>query len=234
MTGEVTARGAAVRALLLDFYGTLVEEDTEVVADVARRIAETSPRSPTSAEVASHWGRRFAALCAGAHGSHFATQRALERASLVEVLERWQSPLDPDELSARLFDYWAAPRAIDGTAEFIAALRVPACVVSNIDSDDLAAALASHGWSFAQIVTSEASRAYKPRAEMFQAALEKLGCAPGEVLHVGDSLHSDVRGATALGIPVAWVNPRRRPLPSDVAPPRHVVSRVSELAPVLR
>lgn len=223
-----------VRALLLDFYGTLVEEDTEIVADVARRIAESSPRAPTAADVGSHWGRRFAALCAGAHGSHFATQRALERASLVEVLERYESPLDAHELAEELFAYWVAPRAIDGAAAFVRDLRVPVCLVSNIDSDDLAAALASHGWSFAEIVTSEASRAYKPRAETFSAALARLGCAPAEVLHVGDSLHSDVRGAAALGIPVAWVNPSRRPLPAELAPPRHVVSRVSDLRSVLR
>jgi hypothetical protein len=42
--------------LLLDFYGTLVEEDTEVVADIARRVAEASPRAPGAAEVPSGAG----------------------------------------------------------------------------------------------------------------------------------------------------------------------------------
>ena len=222
-------------ALLLDFYGTLVEEDTEVIEGIVRRIAAGSPGGATPAEIGREWSRRFAALCAEAHGSRFRTQRALERESLVELLASHQSPLDPDELSAELFAYWRAPRAVAGAAEFLRALRVPVCVVSNIDDADLSAAVAAQGWSFANVVTSEGCRAYKPRAELFEAALARLGCAPEAALHVGDSLQSDVRGAAALGIPAAWVNSRGRTLPGDLgAIPRHVVSRVSELAAVIR
>ncbi len=231
----MTLPGAKYRAVLVDFYGTLVEEDTEVIVSIVQRIARTSPRAPSAAEVGAHWSQRFAALCAAALGSRFESQRALELASLAELLERYGSPLDPEELSDELFAYWVAPRPIDGVEEFLRSLRVPVCVVSNIDAGDLAAAVSNLGWSFSEVVTSQGCRAYKPRAELFEAALVRLGCAPDAVLHVGDSLHSDVLGASALGIPVAWVNPRGKPLPADLgAPPRYVVSRVSDLASVIR
>ena len=228
-------RGARYEALLLDFYGTLVEEDTEFIARIVQRVAETSPRAPGAAEVGARWSRSFSARCAAAHGSHFRTQRELELASLAELLAHYESPLDARELSDELFAYWVAPRAIAGAAEFLRELRVPVCVVSNIDAADLEAAVAKQGWSFAAVVTSEGCRAYKPRAELFETALARLGCAAGAVLHIGDSLASDVRGASGLGIPVAWVNARGRPLPADLgARPRYVVSRVSELASVIR
>lgn len=227
--------GARYEAILFDFYGTLVEEDTQIIARIVQRIAESSPRAPAAAEVSGHWSRRFGALCAAAHGGRFQTQRALELASLAELVERYGSPLDPEELSAELFAYWVAPQPIDGAVEFLRGLRVPVCLVSNIDATDLAAAVSSLGWSFDDVVTSQACRAYKPRAELFEAALVQLGCATDAVLHIGDSLDSDVRGASALGIPVAWVNPHGRPLPADLgAPPRYVVSRVSDLASVIR
>ena len=44
-------------------------------------------------------------------------------------------------------------------------------------------------------VTSESVRAYKPHPEPFEAALELLGVDRSRLLHVGDSLGSDVRGA---------------------------------------
>jgi 2-haloacid dehalogenase/putative hydrolase of the HAD superfamily len=69
---------------------------------------------------------------------------------------------------------------------------------------------------------------------MFRTALAKLGCAPAEVLHVGDSLGSDVAGAGRLGIDVAWVNAASRALPDSLERrPRHIVESVAEVLPLL-
>jgi putative hydrolase of the HAD superfamily len=40
----------------------------------------------------------------------------------------------------------------------------------------------------------------KPDPAIFHAALDRLGVAPGDALHVGDRLHEDVNGAAQLGI----------------------------------
>jgi 2-haloacid dehalogenase/putative hydrolase of the HAD superfamily len=54
---------------------------------------------------------------------------------------------------------------------------------------------------------------------MFESALSLLGLSNEQVLHVGDSLRSDVGGAKALGIPVLWVNRSNRKLCAQVEPP---------------
>jgi FMN phosphatase YigB (HAD superfamily) len=45
----------------------------------------------------------------------------------------------------------------------------------------------------------------KPRPEIFTAALDALGVAPEEAIHVGDNLEADVAGAAALGIRTVWL-----------------------------
>jgi putative hydrolase of the HAD superfamily len=50
------------------------------------------------------------------------------------------------------------------------------------------------------VVCSAAVGAAKPDRRVFDAALERAGRRPGEVLHVGDSLENDVRGAEGAGI----------------------------------
>lgn len=45
----------------------------------------------------------------------------------------------------------------------------------------------------------------KPDPRIFAAACERLGCAPNEVLHVGDDLRLDVHGALDAGLQAAWV-----------------------------
>ena len=43
-------------------------------------------------------------------------------------------------------------------------------------------------------------KAYKPHREIFEKALEFSGYAPHEVIHIGDSVISDVNGAFDTGI----------------------------------
>src|SRR5262249_37536905 len=157
--------------------------------------------------VMRRWSMRFARLCAESHGARFRTQREIESASLTDVLAELRAPLDPRALSEPLFAYWSAPRPMPGAAEFVRSVRRPLCIVSNIAAADLRAAVDSLGWEFERIVTSEDCRAYKPRGEMFAAALARLGCDRDRALHVGDSLGSDVAGAAAFEIACAWLNP---------------------------
>jgi 2-haloalkanoic acid dehalogenase type II len=207
------------RALLLDLYGTLVEEDGPIVAAIAAEIARLAPGSPAAQDVLSLWGRRFRELCEASHGPGFLTQREVERRSLTEVLTHFGASMDVEELCARLFARWQAPPLFPEVPEVLAGVSLPICLVSNIDDGDLQQALAHLGLSFPHVVTSEAVRAYKPRPEPFLRALGRLGLGPSEVLHIGDGRSSDVPGAQALGIPVAWVNRDGRALPKGAPRP---------------
>jgi putative hydrolase of the HAD superfamily len=53
---------------------------------------------------------------------------------------------------------------------------------------------------FDGVITSAEAGAAKPDAAIFEAALTAAGCAPGEAIHVGDSIEKDVEGARAAGI----------------------------------
>ncbi|WP_261567728.1 HAD family hydrolase [Frankia gtarii] len=217
------------RAILLDFYGTVVAEDDDVVAAVCRSIQRTATaRVDDPAAIGRHWSDVFARLCAAAAGPAFATQRELERRSLRDTIQRFGSDADEEPLSRRLFDYWRRPALLPDAAAFLAEIGVPVCLVSNIDRADLDAAIDAHGLRVDAVVTSEQARAYKPRPEPFRLALDHLGLAPGEAWHVGDSLTADVAGANALGIPVVWVNRRRRHRPAWAS----LTAEVTDLASV--
>lgn len=222
------------RALLLDFYGTLVAEDDALVARISERVAAASGRSASASDVARLWHQRFAAICAAAHGANFRKQREIEVESLAHAARHFDAAIDVVVLAEEMFTYWAAPAPLDGAAAFLAEYTGPVCVVSNIDTAELHAAIRGLGWELEHVVTSEGCRAYKPRPEMFRAALAALGCEPSEVLHVGDSLGSDVIGAGWLGIDVAWVNPANRALPDSIETrPRYVVQSIVDVLPLL-
>lgn len=62
---------------------------------------------------------------------------------------------------------------------------------------------------FDHIFISEVVGIEKPNVGFFDAVFEKIGTyAPKEVLIVGDSLTSDIRGGSNAGIKTCWFNPK--------------------------
>jgi hypothetical protein len=60
------------QAILLDFYGTVVEEDDFFIGKICQQVTETSPLKPTISEVGSYWNSLFRQMCLDSFGSSFA------------------------------------------------------------------------------------------------------------------------------------------------------------------
>jgi len=84
------------------------------------------------------------------------------------------------------------------------------------------------------LVVSDAFGLRKPRAEIFAEVVARLGVAPSETLHVGDSLRADVAGAANAGLRTAWITRRVGDVPGALAAhegprPDHVIGDLAEL-----
>jgi 2-haloacid dehalogenase/putative hydrolase of the HAD superfamily len=208
------------QAVLLDFYGTLVREDDDLILDIGRQIAADARIQCTAEAVAKHWSQLFVDACKRSLGPTFRRQHEIELTTLDLVLGRFQSSLEPQELVAPMVADRRDPTPVAGAEAFLDALTtapVQVCIVSNIDDDDLYAALHALGWDMDHVVTSESCRAYKPRPEMFYRALHLLGREVEEAVHIGDSRQSDVAGATDIGLDTIWANHVVRPR-GDISP----------------
>lgn len=204
-----------VKAVFADFYGTIVFEDGENVSKISNRIYETGKAQSVS-EIDSYWWKSFQKLFENAYGENFRTQRELETQSLIDTIEHFGSSEDGIKLSNEMFEYWVKPPIFEESKQFFDACPVPIYVVSNIDRDDVLHAIEYHGLKPAGVFTSEDARSYKPRKELFEFALKSTGLSADEVVHIGDSLSSDVKGASSVGIKAIWVNRGNREVPEGV------------------
>lgn len=115
--------------------------------------------------------------------------------------------------------------------------RFRLAVVSNFDYTPTALGiLESAGVAalFDAIVVSDEVGWRKPRREIFDVALGRLGVTPAEALFVGDRADIDVAGAQAIGMPVAWINRDAEPLPPGAKPPDFEIRDLAELEAILR
>ncbi|MBK9121225.1 MAG: HAD family hydrolase [Phycisphaerales bacterium] len=201
-----TAPLHALDGLFVDMYGTLAAGDRAAVEAVCARVVADTDLPLTPQDLAIRWGNRFFAAMERAQGPEFCTLFTLEARTLSETLAELGCSRAPEPYVDALRTYWRAPPFQPELEAFLADLPLPICMVSNADHDDLLAALAAGGIRAVGVVTSESARTYKPDPAIFEAALAETGWRRERVLHVGDSLHSDIAGARRAGLRSVWIH----------------------------
>jgi putative hydrolase of the HAD superfamily len=213
-----------VGAVFLDALGTLVELQPpgprlkRLLADQGFEVSEERAAAGFAAEIAYYLDHHLE----GSDRDRLDDLRDRCAAALIEALE----------LPA--LDHAAARAAMLGALEFrpypdasgaLAALRDAGhtlVVVSNWDCS-LPDWLGPTGLLelVAAVVTSAEAGAAKPDGAMFERALELADVAPGDAVHVGDSIENDVAGAEAAGIRAILVQRDGEP-PAGVEAVRHL------------
>ena len=96
--------------------------------------------------------------------------------------------------------FWMYAPAFPDTKEFFDKCSVPIFVISNNGLSYVEEGMRDKDLHPAGIICGDMVRAYKPHEEIFLKALEVSGLNAEEVIHIGDSVTSDVAGAVRAGI----------------------------------
>jgi 2-haloacid dehalogenase len=233
--GNRTGRKFAYRWLLLDADGTLLDfAGPERLALVAapRDLGVSVPKNfvATYHEVNDSLWRSFEA---GALQAHDVRTLRFRR-----VVERLNLDVDPDRLSEAFLRHVVDESTfLDGAKTLLQKL-----------SDGIGLLLLTNGFAdvqrarlkrlqiadmFDHILISEEVNAAKPGRAIFEIAFQRMGLPrKEEVLMVGDSLRSDIRGGSEFGIDTCWFNPGGDRNTSGIAP-TYEISRLAELPPLL-
>lgn len=220
---------APPRALLIDGMGTLLELEPPAPAlrrELAERFGLDLPPAVAERALAAEIRHYRAHMVQGRDAASLGALRRDCAAVLRDALIAGGEPRARTLHPAPLTDALLAALRFRAHADVRPALaRARAAgarvlVVSNWDVSLIdvlqRVGLAPLLWG---VVTSAAVGAGKPAPAIFRYALHLAGVAPGDALHVGDSLAEDVRGAQACGIrAVLLCRPGSEPpvVPGDV------------------
>jgi 2-haloalkanoic acid dehalogenase type II len=192
--------------IFLDFYGTLVGGDREAVEGICADIVSSHGLGCCPSDLAVEWGVNFFAQIEQANDHGFCSLIECEQRSLRHTLNSRGIWIEPAPYVHRLREYLRKPPLFPDVPAALESCHLPICLVTNVDRADLLAALDQVGLEFDYVVTSEDARSYKPHPGIFQHALRLTGWPADRVVHVGDSLHSDVRGAQGCGLRTVWLD----------------------------
>lgn len=224
-----------VRAVLLDFYGTLVDLSDPVRSrgfdDFARQLG--LPLGP------GELYRRYTEMISSEPEEDGIPGFMPYRASWLAAGRQLLAPLGRQCAAGQFADAYAHLHATAVTfPEVPDAVRALArhariAVVANADHDDLMRCLHHNGLCFGLVVDSETARCYKPDPRIFRRACEVLRVPASEAVMVGDTPDTDVRGAHHAGLRAVWLNRAHREWPGNLARPDAAIDDLGQLLPCL-
>jgi 2-haloacid dehalogenase len=191
-------------ALTFDCYGTLIDWERGILHALddllGDRIASIDPDRLLEA-----YGRFESEAEAGDHRAY--------RAVLEDVARAFGREYDASVDDAAAARFAASVGAWPPFADTVDALkrlasRYHLAIVSNVDDDLFAGSAAQLGVEFAEVVTAQQVRSYKPAPAHFDEVLRRLELPRERVLHVAQSLYHDIAPAKELGFTCVWVNRR--------------------------
>lgn len=224
-----------IRAITFDAAGTLLDPHPSVGA-VYGEVGRAHGLSAADDELERRFHAAFKARYHQLRSSE-AAERAFWRDLIGEVFSPWADPAAADRLYPDLWDAFADARRWRPRADLpalFATLRargLKLAILSNWDSR-LHRVVDGLGWRGAldELFVSADLGIEKPAHGIFAHAATALGCAPFEILHVGDSWHHDVAGALAAGWHAAWLSNTDTPLPDERA---HRLAQLEEIPALL-
>lgn len=220
--------------VFMDMYGTLTTGDRAAVESVCRQIISDTHIPMSARELSVTWGERFFHAMDFCNDEQFLTLFEVEAQTLRETMGQLGAPVDPYPYVRRLTEYWRDPPLQPEVEDFLASFPLPICIVSNADRADVEAMLRRYEIVVAHVVTSEDVRSYKPAPKIFNTALAQTGWRREHVIHVGDSLHSDVGGAIVAGLRNVWINRAHRIHDIGTHEPDHEFEDLHGLSALIR
>ncbi|WP_432355681.1 YjjG family noncanonical pyrimidine nucleotidase [Sporosarcina sp. A2] len=129
-----------------------------------------------------------------------------------QLFDKFSIDLDPVAFSDTYLTFLGKEaHMIDGVIKMLDRLGdVRLAIVTNgfIKAQIARVAISTLNNRFETIVSSDEAGFQKPRPEIFQEAMDRLGVTDkSRVLMTGDSLTSDIRGGINFGIDTCWYNP---------------------------
>lgn len=201
--------GQALRAVLFDTFGTVVDWRSGISASV-RVFAQRHGISLDPDAFALEWRSRYAPSMSEIRSGHrgFVSLDVLHRENLLASLEKFgvaAEALPGDEVEAlarswRWLPPW--PDSVDG----IAAMKRHVIVgpLSNGNTGLLVDMAKYAGLPWDVVLGSDVSKAYKPDPQAYQTPARLLGLEPGEVMLVA-AHPSDLEAAQKSGLATGFV-----------------------------
>jgi 2-haloalkanoic acid dehalogenase type II len=217
-----------IKALIFDFYGTLVSTGTGSI-DAVSKILEKNNSDIEKSQFYSRWKDIQKEYIQSLN--HFVSEEKLFYLTLQELYSEVGIKGNAIEDVQIMIETLGKRIAFPETNSTLIQLREKYKIYIGSTTDDVPfyMDLRRNDIQVDRIFTSEDLGIYKPHSKFYTTILEQIGCAANQACFIGDSLDDDVKGPQAVGLNTVWVNRKKKVLSSIIERPTYVITDLSGL-----
>lgn len=188
-----------MKAVFMDYTGTITLEDAPVVRKILKRCYENSTIGSPQ-EMLAYWWKLLRKYEMESYLDNYKTEDEIVDLALADCKRELALNENLDEIHSMFQEFWTKSPVFDDVADFFAKCPLPIYIVTNNGVEYVQVVMNDHHLNPAGIICGDMVKAYKPHKEIFLKALDVSGCRAEEAIHIGDSVSSDVLGAQSAGI----------------------------------
>ena len=194
-----------IKAYFLDYTGTMVKEDEPYTRQLLEYFVTHSNINDPKEILRIVWDM-VKTLEAQSHGDAFIRNDEKVDRILDYCVKEYGLNGDLDYMHQIWRNVWVHAPLFEDVKEFFERSKLPIYVLSNDDLSYLEESMKIKGLEPAGIISAEMARACKPNKAIFEKAMEIAKVKPDEVIHIGDSITSDIEPAKLLGITPVYIS----------------------------
>ncbi len=194
-----------IKAVFIDYTGTMVKEDEPYTRELLKYFLTHSDLKTPNEALKVVWGK-VKEIEAGSFGDSFIKNDEKVEQILAYCAENCGLHGDMKYIHETWSKIWVHAPLYEDVKPFFERIKQPIYVLSNDDLCYLEESMRLKDLHPAGIISAETVRACKPHPAMFERALKLAGAKPEEVIHIGDSITSDVEPAKAIGITPIYIS----------------------------
>lgn len=188
-----------IKAVFLDYTGTILQLRGNEFDEMVKSFTEHSTINEKEEAVQWYFDhlRLIEREC---YQDSFLTEDELVMKLLNQAESEVKLKADHNQLHTCMQNFWMYAPLYSDVQGFFDSVKLPIYILMDNAADYAKVCLRRNKLHANGIISGEDVKAYKPRKEIFEKALELSNCKPEEVIHVGDDLEGDVQGALNAGI----------------------------------
>ena len=194
-----------IKAYFLDYTGTMVKEDEPYTRQLLEYFVNHSNIKDPKEVLKVVW-EMVKDLEAKSYGDSFIKNDEKVDRILDYCVKEYGLNGDLDHMHEIWRKVWVHAPLFEDVKPFFERSKLPIYVLSNDDLSYLEESMKIKGLNPAGIISAEMAHACKPNRAIFEKAMEVVGVKPDEVMHIGDSVTSDIEPAKLLGIMPVYIS----------------------------
>lgn len=218
-----------LKAVFLDYTGTIMQEQNSYALKMAQEIASQSSLKDIS-EIIKIWWTLIKEMEEASYLDTYLTEDQIVEKALDVLEKKYDYCGNRKEFIRLAHCFWSESPAFEDVKGFFEQCPLPIYIITNNGAEYVNVFLRNNDLRCAGIVCGDMVRAYKPHKELFERALMTIGCAPDEVVHIGDSVVSDIKGAQNIGICPILLDRKGKTISDEFL----TITSLTEVLPLLR